>query len=159
MRWNGGAEGVKDAPGYCPDNAVMKNFFGLLKSELLYLQKFQSTERFRLELLHYLELLQQPPHQGKAEGPAACNSQTTSPFGCLYIFCLQRLSNFLGPLHTWAAGWKSFIFLLPFWRDAAYSRCIRRAARLKSPPRPTRSEPRWARFYPYTPDIAPGQRC
>ena len=28
--------------GNCLDNAVMENFFGLLKSELLYLQKFTS---------------------------------------------------------------------------------------------------------------------
>ena len=28
--------------GNCLDNAVIENFFGLLKSELLYLQEFQS---------------------------------------------------------------------------------------------------------------------
>ena len=33
--------------GNCLDNAVMENFFGLLKSELLYLQKFQSMEYFK----------------------------------------------------------------------------------------------------------------
>lgn len=32
--------------GNCLDNAVMENFFGLLKSELLYLQKFSSIENF-----------------------------------------------------------------------------------------------------------------
>jgi len=31
--------------GNCLDNAVMENFFGLLKSELLYLQEFESMER------------------------------------------------------------------------------------------------------------------
>ena len=44
-------------------------------------------------------LLQQPSHQGKAEGLAACNSQTASPFGCLNNFYFQILSNFLGALH------------------------------------------------------------
>ena len=39
----------------CPDNAVMENFFGLLKSELLYLQEFVSMERFRQELIVYLD--------------------------------------------------------------------------------------------------------
>ena len=29
------------------DNAVIENFFGLLKSELLYLQEFQSMEHFK----------------------------------------------------------------------------------------------------------------
>jgi putative transposase len=33
--------------GNCLDNAVMENFFGLLKSELLYLREFESTEHFR----------------------------------------------------------------------------------------------------------------
>ena len=41
--------------GNCLDNAVMENFFGLLKSELLYLQKFESVEHFKLELLDYLD--------------------------------------------------------------------------------------------------------
>ena len=32
--------------GNCLDNSVMENFFGLLKSELLYLEKFTSYEDF-----------------------------------------------------------------------------------------------------------------
>lgn len=40
--------------GNCLDNAVMENFFGLLKSELLYLQKFSSVEHFRKELEEYI---------------------------------------------------------------------------------------------------------
>lgn len=41
--------------GNCGDNAVMENFFGLLKSELLYLQKFTSMEPFRKELEEYID--------------------------------------------------------------------------------------------------------
>lgn len=41
--------------GNCLDNAVMENFFGHLKSELLYLQEFHSPEHFHKELLAYLE--------------------------------------------------------------------------------------------------------
>ena len=41
--------------GNCLDNAVMENFFGLLKSELLYLRKFESLEQFLEELEDYLE--------------------------------------------------------------------------------------------------------
>ena len=41
--------------GNCLDNAVMENFFGLLKSELLYLQKFDSLEHFKQELVDYLD--------------------------------------------------------------------------------------------------------
>ena len=40
--------------GNCLDNAVMENFFGLLKSELLYLQQFDSLEHFKQELVDYL---------------------------------------------------------------------------------------------------------
>jgi transposase InsO family protein len=41
--------------GNCLDNAVMENFFGLLKSELLYLQEFDSMEQFIDELVDYLD--------------------------------------------------------------------------------------------------------
>lgn len=40
--------------GNCLDNAVIENFFGLLKSELLYLQKFESMEHFKAELIDYM---------------------------------------------------------------------------------------------------------
>ena len=42
--------------GTCLDNAVIENFFGLLKSELLYLQEFRSMEYFKQELIEYLNL-------------------------------------------------------------------------------------------------------
>ena len=41
--------------GNCLDNAVIENFFGLLKSELLYLQDFESMEHFKRELINYLD--------------------------------------------------------------------------------------------------------
>ena len=41
--------------GNCLDNAVIENFFGLLKSELLYLQEFQSMEHFKQDLVEYLD--------------------------------------------------------------------------------------------------------
>ena len=41
--------------GNCLDNSVMENFFGLLKSELLYLQKFDSLEHFKKELKEYID--------------------------------------------------------------------------------------------------------
>ena len=40
--------------GNCLDNAVIENFFGLLKSELLYLQEFESLEHFVQELEEYI---------------------------------------------------------------------------------------------------------
>jgi transposase InsO family protein len=41
--------------GNCLDNSVIENFFGLMKSELLYLQKFNSMEHFLEELEVYID--------------------------------------------------------------------------------------------------------
>ena len=41
--------------GNCYDNSVMENFFGHLKSELLYLQQFESLEHFKAELIEYID--------------------------------------------------------------------------------------------------------
>lgn len=41
--------------GNCLDNACAENFFGLLKTELLYLQEFSSIEHFIAELEDYIE--------------------------------------------------------------------------------------------------------
>jgi len=40
--------------GNCYDNSVMENFFGILKSEFLYLKEFESVEHFKLELENYI---------------------------------------------------------------------------------------------------------
>jgi transposase InsO family protein len=40
--------------GNCIDNAFMENFFGFLKSELLYLQEFTGMAHFELELTDYI---------------------------------------------------------------------------------------------------------
>ena len=41
--------------GNCYDNSVMENFFGHLKSELLYLQEFESIEHFKQELIEHID--------------------------------------------------------------------------------------------------------
>ena len=62
--------------GNCLDNAVMENFFGLLKSELLYLQKFESVEHFKLELLDYLDYYNNCRIKAKLKGlPPAIHRQ------------------------------------------------------------------------------------
>ena len=51
-------EGIRQSmsrKGNCLDNAVIENFFGLLKSELLYLQEFDSMEHFKHELIEFLD--------------------------------------------------------------------------------------------------------
>lgn len=55
MLRNKGIRQSMSRKGNCLDNAVMENFFGILKSELLYLQKFESMEQFKHELENYLD--------------------------------------------------------------------------------------------------------
>lgn len=51
-------KGIKQSmsrKGNCLDNACAENFFGLLKTELLYLQDFSSVEQFISELENYID--------------------------------------------------------------------------------------------------------
>ena len=62
--------------GNCLDNAVIENFFGLLKSELLYLQEFQSMEHFKRELIEYLDYYNNRRIKAKRKGlPPAIHRQ------------------------------------------------------------------------------------
>lgn len=54
--------------GNCLDNAVMENFFGHLKSELLYLQDFQSIAHFKTELIRYLDYYNNHRIKAKLKG-------------------------------------------------------------------------------------------
>jgi putative transposase len=52
------AKGIRQSmsrKGNCLDNAVIENFFGILKTELLYLQEFTSMAMFKKELIEYLD--------------------------------------------------------------------------------------------------------
>lgn len=51
-------KGIKQSmsrKGNCYDNSVMKNFLGHPKSKLLYLQEFESVDRFKQELIEYID--------------------------------------------------------------------------------------------------------
>ena len=62
--------------GNCLDNAVIENFFGLLKSELLYLQDFESMEHFKRELIAYLDYYNNRRIKAKLKGlPPAIHRQ------------------------------------------------------------------------------------
>ncbi|MGM9545714.1 MAG: IS3 family transposase, partial [Vescimonas sp.] len=54
--------------GNCLDNAVIENFFGLLKSELLYLHKFDSMEHFKRDLIDYLDYYNNRRIKAKLKG-------------------------------------------------------------------------------------------
>ena len=63
--------GVKQSmsrKGNCLDNAVMENFFGLLKSELLYLKEFDSLDQFKEELIEYLDYYNNRRIKAKLKG-------------------------------------------------------------------------------------------
>ena len=54
--------------GNCLDNSVMENFFGLLKSELLYLREFQSIDEFVMELEKYIDYYNNKRIKSKLKG-------------------------------------------------------------------------------------------
>jgi putative transposase len=50
-------KGIKQSmsrKGNCLDNAIIENFFGILKSELFYIQKFASLEELKREIKQYI---------------------------------------------------------------------------------------------------------
>lgn len=67
--------------GICLDNAVIENFFGLLKSELLYLQEFDSMDHFKQELIDYLDYYNNRRIKAKLKGlPPALHRQQALSF-------------------------------------------------------------------------------
>ena len=66
--------------GNCLDNAVIENFFGLLKTELLYLMDFSSIEHFISELVEYLHYYNHKRIKAKLKGlsPVQYRSQSSA---------------------------------------------------------------------------------
>ena len=64
--------------GNCLDNAIMENFFGLLKSELLYLRDFESVEEFKKELEEYINYYNNRRIKGKLKGMSPVQYRTHS---------------------------------------------------------------------------------
>lgn len=54
--------------GNCYDNSVIENFFGILKSEFLYLKEFESIEHFKQELEQYIDYYNQKRIKTKLKG-------------------------------------------------------------------------------------------
>ena len=77
------AKGIRQSmsrKGNCLDNAVIENFFGLLKSELLYLQEFDSIEHFKAELIDYLDYYNNRRIKAKLKGlPPAVHRRQALP--------------------------------------------------------------------------------
>lgn len=64
--------------GNCLDNAVMENFFGILKTELLYIQEFDSVEHFIQELHDYIYYYNNRRIKSKLKGMSPVNYRTHS---------------------------------------------------------------------------------
>jgi len=64
--------------GNCLDNAVMENFFGLLKSEFLYLQEFETIEQFIEELKEYIYYYNHKRIKSKLKGLSPVNYRIQS---------------------------------------------------------------------------------
>lgn len=62
--------------GNCLDNAVIENFFGILKSELLYLRKFSSVDEFTYELRKYLKYYNNDRIKAKLNGMSPVQYRT-----------------------------------------------------------------------------------
>ena len=54
--------------GNCYDNAVMENFFGIMKSEFLYFKEFESIEHFKQELAKYIDYYNHKRIKAKLKG-------------------------------------------------------------------------------------------
>jgi transposase InsO family protein len=64
--------------GNCLDNSIMENFFGLLKSELLYLRKFESIDELKKELEKYIDYYNNKRIKGKLKGMSPVQYRTHS---------------------------------------------------------------------------------
>ena len=62
--------------GNCLDNAVAENFFGILKSELLYLHEFDSVEHFIKELREYIRYYNHDRIKEKLNGTSPVKYRT-----------------------------------------------------------------------------------
>ena len=62
--------------GNCLDNAVIENFFGLLKSELLYLKEFNSMDHFKQELEEYIHYYNHKRIKAKLKGMSPVQYRT-----------------------------------------------------------------------------------
>jgi putative transposase len=62
--------------GNCYDNAVMENFFGILKSEFLYTEEFDSIEHFKAELDQYIHYYNHKRIKAKLKGMSPVRYRT-----------------------------------------------------------------------------------
>ena len=64
--------------GNCLDNAVMENWFGIMKSEFFYQEKFDDIESFKTELKEYIHYYNHDRIKQKLKGLSPVNYRTQS---------------------------------------------------------------------------------
>src|SRR5690606_29012529 len=64
--------------GNCLDNAVMENFFGILKSEFFHRQKFESVQSFMQQLKAYIHYYNHDRIKQKLKGLSPVEYRTQS---------------------------------------------------------------------------------
>lgn len=62
--------------GNCLDNAMAENFFGIMKSELLYAEKFGSVEAFMKALEEYIDYSNNKRIKSRLKGKRLSNNQS-----------------------------------------------------------------------------------
>ena len=64
--------------GNCLDNAVMENWFGIMKTEFFYQKKFESVQSFKTELKEYIHYYNHDRIKQKLKGLSPVNYRTQS---------------------------------------------------------------------------------
>ena len=67
--------------GNCLDNAMAENFFGIMKSELLYAEKFESPEAFMKALDEYIDYYNNKRIKSRLKGKSPVQYRTLSTIG------------------------------------------------------------------------------
>ena len=67
--------------GNCLDNSMMENFFGIMKSELLYAEKFESPETFIKALDEYIDYYNNIRIKSRLKGKSPVQYRTLSITG------------------------------------------------------------------------------
>ncbi len=67
--------------GHCLDNAMAENFFGIMKSELLYAENFESTEAFQKALDEYSDYYNNKRIKSRLNGKSPVQYRTLSQIG------------------------------------------------------------------------------
>ena len=67
--------------GNCLDNAMAENFFGIMKSELLYAENFESSEAFMKALEEYIDYYNNKRIKSRLKGKSPVKYRTLSQIG------------------------------------------------------------------------------